>query len=320
MSLEPKDVTTFDLGRAVRLNAMFASSLGWGADGALRDLFPGRAWALRDLVGSPVGSDAVALGVLEAQHGLGLVADGVLGPVTLAHLGGTPEALPAGSDYIVVGGTRVAIAVPVVSFDEPGGLSFVDHPKNYAKRNPRTRVRRIVAHWDVCLSARSCYNVLHDRGLSTHFCVDVRRAAGGGLEPVIFQFLDPIPHMAYHAGEFNGNSVGVDLSNAVDPQYQSEYRRLLGVPRPLVEGKVHGASHKILGFYPEQIEAFVLLCRALAGAIPDVALVGPKNVLTTSPDCQANTWSGVCGHLNLTAEKWDPGPEWEKILGRVTAP
>ena len=68
----------------------------------------------------------------------------------------------------------------VVLFDEDDGLRLSS--KNFKKFNGVRKPTMFVVHWDVCLSSRSCFNILQNRGLSVHFLID--------NDGTIFQIMD----------------------------------------------------------------------------------------------------------------------------------
>ena len=93
-----------------------------------------------------------------------------------------------------------------------------------------------VTHWDVCLSSKSCFNILKKRGISVHFCID--------NDGAIYQLMD-CNDIGFHAGnwEVNTKSVGVEISNAYYPHYQDIYRRKGFGPRPFWrDAEVHGKN------------------------------------------------------------------------------
>ena len=109
------------------------------------------------------------------------------------------------------------------------------------------------------MSSTQCQKVLDKRGISVHFLID--------NDGTIYQTLD-LQHAAYHAGNVNRKSVGVEIANAYYPKYQSTYVRKGFGERPLVEDAwVHGDKlDPFLGFYPVQIEALKELWVAVPNA------------------------------------------------------
>ena len=160
-----------------------------------------------------------------------------------------------------------------------------------------------VAHWDVCLSSKSCFKILEKRGLSVHFLID--------NDGTIFQIMD-CNDIGWHGGnrKVNNTSIGVEISNAYYPKYQTVYRRKGFGARPMMDGvKVHGRELKAFtGFYPVQEAAFAALAKALHGAY-DIPLVAPmennKLVETTYSEVQAATFKGVVSHYHITKRKID---------------
>src|SRR5450432_1033684 len=69
-------------------------------------------------------------------------------------------------------------------------------------------IRQFVIHHDGCTSADMCFSVLqNERGLSVHFLLD--------NDGTIYQTID-LGLMAYHAAEWNIDSIGVEMSNRGD--------------------------------------------------------------------------------------------------------
>ena len=197
----------------------------------------------------------------------------------------------------------------VITFEDKNG--FVSSPGNYKKHPPRRRKPNLfVVHWDGCLSSRDCYTVLEKRGLSAHFCID--------NDGTIYQLLDT-QDVAWHARGVNSRSIGVEISNAVDMVYESDY----DPPRPILENiTIHEKRLKpFQGFYPIQIEALKALTKALHKAY-DIELKCPidngKLVNTIYPDVINNSFKGVVGHYHVSLQKTDPaGLDLEKLLIEV---
>ena len=176
--------------------------------------------------------------------------------------------------------------------------------RGYKKMTRQRKPKYFVSHWDVCLSSESCYKVLKKRGLSVHFAID--------NDGTIYQFLD-MNHIAYHAGgKFNTPSVGVEISNAYYPKYQSWYKRHGFGERPLVEGAhVHGKPMKpFMDFYPAQVEALKALMKAVHGAMPWIPLECPldkngETSYTVDTLASKNKFSGFVSHYHLTKRKID---------------
>ena len=172
----------------------------------------------------------------------------------------------------------------------------------------------IVTHWDVCLSALSCYKVLKKKNISSHFAID--------NDGTIYQLVDT-QNIGWHAGNrrVNNASIGIDFSNAYYPKYQSFYRKRGFGDRPLLENSaVHGRTlDPHLGYYPVQIEAYKALLKCLSSHY-DINLDCPLNeggeLLTeVNYDAVKGKFSGVVCHYHLTRKKKDcAGLKLDKIL------
>ena len=181
--------------------------------------------------------------------------------------------------FIICNGEQVPIAWnSVITFDHADGFLM---PKNCYRtaKNERTPTM-LVTHWDVCLSSKSCFNVLKNRGVSVHFCID--------NDGTIYQLMD-CNDIGYHASNWkvNTKSVGVEISNAYYPQYQTVYIKKGFGPRPFWrDAEVHGKKLKpFLGFYPVQIEAFKALAKALNKAY-NIPLVRPNGWRKSFKGCR----------------------------------
>ena len=161
-----------------------------------------------------------------------------------------------------------------------------------------------VNHWDVCLNSDSCARVLNRRGVSVHFCID--------NDGTIYQMVD-MNHACWHAGskKWNHSSVGVEISNAYYPKYQSWYKKNGFGERPIIEDETcHGRGMKpFLGFYPVQIEALKALWEACHEGlgIPYKCPIDKQGdtLKKVSTSAAANRLKGFVSHYHLTRGKID---------------
>lgn len=165
-------------------------------------------------------------------------------------------------------------------------------------------IRQIILHHDVCLSADACARVLAARGLSTHFCVDndgtvVQLADTNGLCFHACGEIKDDAGVVWRNKSFNHRSIGIDISNAVLPQYASRYKP----PRIEQTVTIHGVPVCGLMPYECQIDACLALVKFLCGVynIP----------LTTRTSLEwlgdLRSWTpGVYGHLHIARGKIDP--------------
>ena len=259
------------------------------------------------------------------QRGMGLKADGLVGPMTYRRIWTERESemseyinkCPPEKDqsFIIHNGKPYVINWPkVILWDEPDGIktnkgnytSFAGH----ADRKPTM----FINHWDVCLNSHSCGKVLNRRGLSIHYTID--------NDGTIRQHLDT-QHAAWHAGrKCNLKSIGVEISNAyyVD-KYQKWYVKHGFGERPVItDGQVHGKKMKpFLGFYDVQLEALKALWEAVHNAvgIPYQTPTGSEKWAVCSDVAKAK-YHGYVSHFHLTRKKIDcAGLDIEKLLGEI---
>lgn len=187
----------------------------------------------------------------------------------------------------------------VKTFKQPGGF---EAPLGSYKKMLSRKPNLFVVHFDVCLSSRSCFDVLKTRGLSVHFLID--------NDGTIYQTLDT-KHVAWHAKGVNDGSVGVEISNAFYEKYNKTYEQMGLEPRPVItDSKVHGQKiENHLGFYPVQIEAFKALIKALnigCGIPLDTPVdAAGKQINTVSKDVADSKFKGIVHHFQITTNKID---------------
>jgi hypothetical protein len=270
------------LRRARRLNPYYKKRLGWSVPAGWPD---------------DVGSVRFARRVADFQREHGEISvDGVLGPKTREAFRGLTFEPPAG-EYLIVAGERVRIPFPVVTWDEPGGLSFYGCKGWRRRRDPSGRhVSLLVLHWDGCTSSHQCFNVLLSRGLSVQLMLD-----GDGT---FYQALDLAEARAWHAGKANERSVGLEVQN----QVRLHRNRWQKSPRPVItEPRVHRrGTWEHLDFHNIQkrraVELAEVLCERFAS--PRALPVRENEVLKR---IAPPGFRGVCGHYHLSLNKIDPG-------------
>lgn len=245
------------------------------------------------------------------QSRVGLKADGMCGEGTFRRIYNertadlSDDPTPAGKDVILCNGNAVPIKWDkVVHWLDEGGLAA--KKGCYRKHKGKRKVDLFVNHWDVCLSAKRCQNVLDKRGISVHFLLD--------NDGTIYQTMDT-NDIGWHAGgkDWNNRSIGIEISNAYYTKWQGWYQSRGFGDRPIISGaKVHGrAMEDHLGFYPVQLEALKALWQAVSIA-HDIPLQTPKNAVgkelgMVHKPSQDGSFRGIIHHYNLTSRKIDCG-------------
>ena len=243
--------------------------------------------------------------IKEFQKKIGIKADGLCGPGTYRRIWTDRESklrylfedipdhentsIMYNNDYFVIDWPRVVL--PFMK----GGMKI---NKGYKKVVEKRKPSNFVCHWDVCLNSKSCFKVLSQRGLSVHFLID--------NDGTIYQLLD-MNHIAYHAGssKWNANSIGVEITNAYYPKYQSWYRKNGFGERPVwKEKKVHGSYlEPFLGFYDVQLDALKALMKAVNNAT-GIPLETPNSSTISAPAVRGS-YKGFISHYHLKKNKID---------------
>ena len=211
-----------------------------------------------------------------------------------------------------------------------GKLPLGPYTKRYSLR-PRLRhfgnnppyeavkasIRQFVVHHDGCNTADMCFSVLqNERGLSVHFLLD--------NDGTIYQTID-LGLMAYHASEWNIDSIGIEMCNKGDAiQFPNWYEGgKYGPKREVKTIKINNHAIRAYDYTQQQKDSFDKLCRALQRLLPNLPAEFPqqspgKQHWGTIPKDQSMRFAGYIGHYHLWDQKWDPGPfEFEPFCRRL---
>jgi len=174
---------------------------------------------------------------------------------------------------------------------------------NYRISKTLRKPRIFINHWDVCLTSKMCQDVLDQRGISVHFLISEPDRSG---KCTIYQTMD-CSDIAYHAGNANSYSIGVEICNPYYTKYDDWHRRN-GLPlRPRWTGFVRGKElEEHLGFYDVQIKACQALWRAVSIAC-DIPLDFPRDddgkmIDRLYPPALEN-WKGICHHFHTDTKQ-----------------
>lgn len=188
----------------------------------------------------------------------------------------------------------------------PALRSYYSNGKSPPLEAVKAVIKQFVIHHDGCTSADMCFNVLqNERGLSVHFLID--------NDGTIYQTID-LALMAYHAADWNINSIGVELCNKGDAKtYPGVYDgNKHGPKRDLKACKINGHTFLAYDYTIQQYDALRALGRALTRLLPNLPAEFPQSSpgqqsWDTMPATQTFSFAGYIGHYHLTAQKWDPG-------------
>lgn len=221
-----------------------------------------------------------------------------------------------GSDFLIFGQKQESIGVRVVTWKETdigapsfrdaraasGKLLYIDDPERGGQ------VDQIILHHDGMTTAKGCFRVLVERGLSTHLLID--------HDGTVYQPLD-LALVAFHAAGRNRPSIGIDLNNPIRPDRLRDAKQI--EDRGLFRGRINGSDVSSLGYTDAQYNALIAVLRGLGRLFPALAnLSAPvgddgqvQRTVLRNPG-----FKGLVGHLHVSATKWDPGPgfDWERVL------
>ena len=252
-------------------------------------------------------NDILIQNIKDFQKKYNLSEDGIVGPSTYRRLKTEQEANEINlGKFIICNNNKIPIGWnKVVLFSDSNGLSLPTSKKSL------TRIPTMfVVHYDVCLSSKSCFQVLKDRNLSVQFLIE--------NDGTIYQLMDA-QHIAQHAKGVNDVSIGVEISNAFYEKFNKTYVQMGLPPRPVISNSfVHGQKiEPHLGFYDVQVQALKSLCKAICLAYPTISLKTPQET-KVQPDVVAKKYSGIIGHYHVTKEKIDPiGLDLIKIVDDI---
>ncbi len=172
----------------------------------------------------------------------------------------------------------------------------------------RAVIKQFVIHHDGCRTSDMCFSVLqNERGLSVHFMID--------NDGTIYQTID-LALMAYHASEWNTNSIGVEMCNrgeATEAEKALNNSGKWGPKRDVVPVKINNNTILSFAYTHEQMDALTRLSRALVRLLPNLPAEYPQSspgqqAWGTLPRPATFSFSGYIGHYHLWDQKWDPGP------------
>ena len=244
---------------------------------------------------------------------------------------------------IIIAGQRFPLpgGIPVVTWEDADGLSFpAKVPEALAATGSNLftervikgnvirgiddlvgKVDQIVIHTDLSQDSPQCFQVLVGRGLSTHFMVN--------WDGTIYQGLDPL-FVAYHAGEANKGSIGIDFNNMMlnlerepdAPMYYAKHPRYAEMQkkefrRPKSERMtINGGKVRSYGYTDPQFQSLIALIKVLCDVldIPKECPFDAKGEIVTEVLADPG-FRGFIAHWHVSPDRWDPGPgfDWQRV-------
>jgi hypothetical protein len=215
---------------------------------------------------------------------------------------------------IIICDQDFSIDCPTITWKDPGGMNAYSYKKfNYRTLNLdqlKQQTSCFVLHHSVTYTARSCYDVLVNRGLSCTFLIDDDNKDGYAT---LYQTLD-VKEVAWSHGPLNSNGAGVEICYM--PQawenpnlYSETNRKKYKVPEhQIVEDTIQGRKIKVFAPTQAQINTVECLTYTICTAL-DLPASFPRDsqgLITKSALDNPKSHNGLLGHFNITVQKNDP--------------
>lgn len=245
------------------------------------------------------------------------------------------------SDYLIFAGEKIPVEgdIQIITMAESGGLDLVAKAQRKKKGKPKgytpwpkpitelmgkdKKYARLLGfvHWDAGWSAPGAFRALVRRGLGTNMGIDRPRLKDGKV--ICYQWLDPGLYYGWHGSEANPRSLmSFDMSCAVYAKYAAKYKKLCGIPRPLLKissAERIGRGKPFLGMYKDQLLSLLRVLKALSKhtGMPyhwpvdtEGAFIGRNYKRLFKDD-----FHGVAEHRHLPkTSKWDCRGLWAQIV------
>lgn len=183
----------------------------------------------------------------------------------------------------------------------------------------RQAVEIVLLHSDGMTTAKATHQVLVNRGLSTHFCVD--------WDGTIYQCADPGFHATLHGGEQNERSIGIDLNNDLPDLLGSERGKEYPYPPDQQDKKykrrksdvvaINGSKKQSFGYTDPQYVALTELLKVLCDVLdmPKEPPLDERGEVVDSMLEDVAGFQGFCAHWHTAPSRWDPGPgfDWQRV-------
>jgi hypothetical protein len=215
---------------------------------------------------------------------------------------------------IIICGQDYNIDCPTITWKDPGGMNAYQYQKfnsrNLNLEQLKQQTSCFVLHHSVTYTARSCYDVLINRGLSCTFLIDDDNKDGYAT---LYQTLD-VKEVAWSHGPLNSNGAGVEICYM--PQawentnlYSEANRKKYNVPEhQIVEDTIQGRQIRVFAPTQAQINTVECLIQTIC-LVLDLPASFPRDSqgnIIKSALLDPKSHRGLLGHFNITIQKNDP--------------
>lgn len=206
------------------------------------------------------------------------------------------------------------IECPTVTWKDPGGMNAYPFKKFNSRNLTLDQLKKqtscFVLHHSVTYTAKTCYDVLVDRGLSCTFLIDDDDQNGYAT---LYQTLD-VKEVAWSHKPLNSLGAGVEICYM--PQawentnlYSENNRKKYNVPEhEIVEDVIQGRKIKVFAPTKAQVNTVNALVTTICSAlnIPPLFPRDSNGNISKSALQDPKSHRGLLGHFNITNQKNDP--------------
>jgi len=299
----------FDRRSAISFNKTYGPRLGW-----YRNIPPAAILKFPNLALDPVeGSDedkglfASAVYRMQRAHFKDPdSADGKMGTGTRKVLYSIYAPVADDARYYLHYGIRLEAPARdnhsrVVTYKDADGIDM----HRSGKSDRKHPIKGIMLHWSGTLTVESCYRVLMNRKLSSHFGVG---------QDVIYQWMDT-EFQAWHGGSANRSYIGIDICSTPTVKYKEKLEKY-GHEVHVKENKTGRGDKKVLTLDPKIARATRELILDLC-SVHNIPLRVPRGVdgWAESGDywhgvfdqsvIEGGEFEGIICHDNATPKKKD---------------
>ena len=215
---------------------------------------------------------------------------------------------------IIICGQDHSIDCPTITWKDPGGMNAYQYQKFNSRNLTLDQLKQqtscFVLHHSVTYTAKTCYDVLVNRGLSCTFLIDDDNKDGYAT---LYQTLD-VKEVAWSHGPLNSNGAGVEICYM--PQawentnlYSEANRKKYKVPEhQIVEDTIQGRQIKVFAPTQAQINTVECLLHTVC-LVLDLPAAFPRDLqgnIIKSALSDPKSHRGLLGHFNITVQKNDP--------------
>ena len=218
------------------------------------------------------------------------------------------------------------IECPTVTWKDPGGMNAYPFKKFNGRNLTLDQLKKqtscFVLHHSVTYTAKTCYDVLVDRGLSCTFLIDDDDQNGYAT---LYQTLD-VKEVAWSHKPLNSLGAGVEICYM--PQawentnlYSESNRKKFKVPEhQIVEDTIQGKKLKVFAPTQAQMNTVQALVYAICSnlSVPPVFPRNDNGTISKSSIASPKDHKGLLGHFNITNQKFDPaGLDFEWLESKI---